>query len=148
MTSLRCPYCGVVLDAERHVKHEVDCPYCHSTFVPRRKGINRLLQTLLIMAILSSISLTVLVIVGAVNPQSGASFGLLALGLFGVVVALWFGGRSVYMLLVWRDPDLTEESLDLSRFAPEDEPVGDEHDAGPSSPEEAVEPTYRSTTVK
>ena len=79
MPNLRCPYCGVVLDGESSVKHRVDCPFCHSTFVPRRKGVNRLLQTLLIMAILAAISLTVLVIAGLVNPQSVVSFGLLLL---------------------------------------------------------------------
>jgi len=108
----------VVLEGDDHVKHEVDCPFCHSTFIPRQKGVNRLLQTLLIMAILAAISVTVLVFVNVVNPQSGIGFGLMLLLLFGAFVGLWYGGRAVYMHLIWRDPDVTEESLDLSRFTP------------------------------
>lgn len=100
------------------MKHAVDCTFCHSTFIPRQKGVNRLLQTLLIMAILAAITVTVLVFVNAVNPQSGVGFGLMLLALFAVFVGLWYGGRAIYMHLIWRDPDMTEESLDLSRFTP------------------------------
>ncbi len=146
MPSLRCPYCGVVLDGDRSVKHQIDCPFCHSTFIPRQKGVNRLLQTLLIMAILSAISVTVLVFAGVVNPQSAVSFGLLLLALFALFAGLWFGGRALYMHLIWRDDEDPDEVLDLRRFADEarrkdgdraEEPLG-QPPAADSDPLEAA----------
>jgi hypothetical protein len=145
MPNLRCPYCGVVLDGDRSVKHQIDCPFCHSTFVPRQKGVNRMLQTLLIMAILAAISVTVLVIAGLVNPQSAVSFGLLLLALFALFVGLWFGGRAVYMHLIWRDEEDPDEILDLRRLARnaerEEERSGEQELATTPAPEsDAREP--------